>query len=134
MGENTLGRGKEQWRVALSIAAKMHEKMRENEKRYYQNRRSTHTFKIGDLVPLEKHNVDKMELKWEPNYRIVKLPSAWLAVVENQLSGKSERFNNGDLKLTHPCEDWELKPRSFGRAAKFVNHPDYLPEVDFSVN
>ena len=65
-----------------------------------------------------------MELKWESNYRIVKLPSVWQAVVENQLSGKSKRYNIGDLKLNHLSEDWELKPSSIGRAAKFVNHPD----------
>ena len=86
------------------------------------------------MVLLKKHNVDKTELIWEANYRIVKLPSAWSAVVENQLIGKSKRCNIGDLKIKHPCEDWELKPSSIGRAAKFVNHPDNLPEVDFSVD
>ena len=65
-----------------------------------------------------------MELKWEPHYRIVKLPSAWSAVVENQLSGKSKRCNIGDPKLKHLSEDWELKPSSIVRGAKFVNHPD----------
>ena len=74
-----------------------------------------------------------MDLKWEPNYRIVKLPSAWSVAVENQLSGKSKRCNTGDLKCEHPFEDWELKCSSIGRAAKFVNHPDTLPDIDFSV-
>ena len=76
MGENTLGKRIEQSRISLSIVAKMLEKMRANQKRYYQSRRSTHTFKVGDLVLLKKHNADKMEFKLEPNYRIVKLPSA----------------------------------------------------------
>ena len=75
-----------------------------------------------------------MELKLEPNYRIVKLPSAWSVAFENQLSGKSKRCNIGDLKLKHPSEDWELKPSSIGRAAKFVNHPQNLPDIDFSVD
>ena len=96
--------------MSLSIAAKMFEKMRENQKRHFQNRRSTHTFKVGDLVLREKHNAEEMDLKWGPNYRIVKLPSALSAVVENQISGKSKRCNIGDLKLKHPSEDWELKP------------------------
>ena len=112
----------------------MLEKVRANQKRYYQNRRSTNTFKVGDLVLLDKQNVDKMEIKWEPNYRIVKLPSAWSAFVENQLSGKSKRCNIGHLTLKHPSEEWELKPSSIGRAAKFVNHPDNLPDIDFSVD
>ena len=90
MGENALNKRIEQSRVSLSIATNMLEKMRANQKRYYENIRSTHTFKVGDLVLLRKHSVDKMELKWEPNYRIVKLPSGWSAVVESQLSGKSQ--------------------------------------------
>ena len=134
MGGITLGKKIEQSRVSLSIAAKMLEKMRPNQKRYYQNRRSIHTFKVGGLVLLRKHNVDKLELKWEPNYRIIKLPSAWSAVVENQLSGKNKRCNIGDLKLKHPSEDLELKPSSIGKAAKFVNHSDNLPDIDFSVD
>ena len=81
------------------------------------------------MVLLKKHHVDKMELKLETNNRIVKIPSAWSAVVENTLCGKSKRYNIGDLKLKHPSEDWELKPSSIARAAKFVNHPDNLPDI-----
>ena len=91
MSENTLGKRIEQLKVSLSTAAKMLEKMDANQKRYNENRRSTHTFQVGDFILLGKYSVDKLELKWEPNYRIVKLPSAWSAVVENQLSGKSKR-------------------------------------------
>ena len=36
-----------------------------------------------------------------------------------------------DLKIKLPSEDWYLKPGSIGRAARFVNHPDNLPDVDF---
>ena len=128
MDENILGRRIKQSREALSMATKMLGKMRENKKRYYQNRRSTLIFYI-----LKKHNVDKVELKWEPNYRNVKLLSAWSAVFEDHLSGKSKRYNIGDIKPKHPWEDWE-KSSSIRRAAKFVSHPDNLPEVDFSVD
>ena len=86
-GENNSGKGIEHIRVLLSIAAKILKKIRANQKRYYENRRFSHTFKVGDLVLLRKHNVDNMELKRDPNYRIVTLPSAWSALVENQLSG-----------------------------------------------
>ena len=55
-----------------------------------------------------------MELQWEWNYSIVKLPSAWSAVVENQLSEKSIRCNIGNLKLIHPWWGWELKTISMG--------------------
>ena len=50
------------------------------------------------------------------------------------LSGKSRRCNIDDLKLKHPCDYWEIKPSSIGRAIKFVNHPDYLPDIDFPVD
>ena len=55
-GDSSLAKQIEQSRVTLSIAAKMLEKMGENQKRHYQNRKSTHTFKVGDLVLLKKHN------------------------------------------------------------------------------
>ena len=72
-----------------------------------------------------------MDLKWEPNYRVVKLPSSWSAVVENQTNGRMKRCTEGDLKHKHLSEDWELRPSPIGRAARFVNHPDNVPEVDF---
>ena len=84
--------------------------MRDNQKRYYKNRKSTHTFKVGDLVLLKKHNKDKLELKWEPNYRIIKLPHKMSGIVENQFTGRTKRCNITDLKIKHPYEDWELKP------------------------
>ena len=62
-GDNTLAKQIEQSRVTLSMAAKMLEKMRENQKRYYKNRKSTHTFKVGDLVLYQKHNKEKLDLK-----------------------------------------------------------------------
>ena len=125
-GNNELGKRIEQSRVSLSIAANWLSKMRDRQKRYYLNRKSTHPFKVGDLVLLKKHQGDKMDLKWGPNYRVIKLTSAWSPIVENQTNGKTKRCNVGDLKLKHPSEDWQLKPCSVGRAAKFVNHPDNL--------
>ena len=40
----------------------------------------------------------------------------------------------GDLKCEHPSEHWEVKPSFIGGAVKFVNHPDNLPDIDFSVD
>ena len=97
----------------------------------YKNRKSTHTFKVGDLVLYQKHNKEKLDLKWEPNYRIIKLPHLWTALIENQSTGRTKRCNISDLKIKHPAEDWNLKPAAIGRAAKFVNHPDNLPDIDF---
>ena len=78
------------------------------------------------MVLVKKHSKDKLELKWEPGYRIIKLPTPWSAVVENQLTGKPRYNNVTDLKMKHPTENFELKAGNIGHAAKFVNHPDDL--------
>ena len=104
--ERTLGKRFDQLWITLSTAAKMLERMGANQKRHYQQGKATHKYQVGDLVILKKHNADKMDLRWDPNYRVVKLTSPWSAVVENQ--------NNGKTK--HPSEDWELKPSSISRA------------------
>ena len=79
-----------QSRITLSTAAKMLERMRPNQKRPYQHQRATHKFLVGDLVLLRKHNAYKMDLRWEPNYRVVRLMSPWSAAVENEMSGKTK--------------------------------------------
>ena len=71
-----------------------------------------------------------MDLRWEPNYRVLRLMSPWSTVVENQINGKTKQCNVGYLKPKHLFEDWELKPSSIGRVARFINHPDKLPDVD----
>ena len=40
----------------------------------------------------------------------------------------------GDLQKKHPYEDWQLKASNVDRAAKFVNHPTNLPEVEYTVD
>ena len=112
----------------------MLEKMRAIQKRHCQNRRATYKFQIGDLVVLKKHNADKMDLKWAPNYRVIKLQSPWSAAVANQTNGRTKRCNVGDLKLQHLSEDCKLKLSPIGRGAKFVNYPDNLPEMDLKSN
>ena len=133
-GESSLGESIEQTRVTLSIAAKMLERMRKNQKRTYEGRKTIHQFKVGDLVLLKKHAPEKLDLKWEPNYRISRLPTAWTAVIEHTVSGRTRRCNVGDLQKKHPHEDWQLKASNVGRAAKFVNHPSNPPEVKYTVD
>ena len=84
------------------MVAKMLERMRANQKRHHQHQRATHMFQVDDLVLLKKHNANKMDLRWEPNYRVVRLMSPWLAAAENQMSGKTKRCNVVDLKPKHP--------------------------------
>ena len=103
-GESSLCKSIEQSRVTLSIAAKMLERMRKNQKRTYEGRKTIHQFKLGDLV-LKKHAQEKLDLKWEPNYRIIRLLRAWTAVIEHTVSGRTRSCNVGDLQKKHPHED-----------------------------
>ena len=80
-GENPLGISIEQYRVPLSIAAKMLESMRKNQKRTYEDRKTIHQFKVGDLFLLKKCAQEKLDLKWELNNRIIRLPTTWTAVI-----------------------------------------------------
>ena len=66
-------------------------------------------FKVGDLVLLNKHNKDKLELKWEPGYRIVALLTKWTARITNKDTGEPQSVNVRDLKLKDSAEDWDLK-------------------------
>ena len=112
----------------------MLERMRKNQKRTYEGRKTKHQFKVGDLVLLRKHAQEKLDLKWKPNYRIIRLPTAWTAVIEHTVSSRTMRCNVRDLQKKHPHKDWQLKASNVGRAAKFVNHPNNLPEVEYTVD
>ena len=49
----------------------MLERMRENQKRAHEDRKTIPQFKVGDLILLKKYTQEKLDLKWEPNYRIM---------------------------------------------------------------
>ena len=108
--------------------------MQASQKRWYQHCKAIHKFWIGDLVLLKKHNADKMDFRWEPNYRVIRLKSPWSVLVENQTSGKTKCCNVADIKAKHPSEYWTLQPSPIGRATRFINHLDNLPDVDIAIN
>ena len=112
----------------------MLDRMRKNQKRAYESRKTIHQFKVGDLVLLKKHAQEKLDIEWELKYRIIRLPTAWTDVIENKMSGRNRRCNVGDLQKKHPHEDWQLKASNVGRSAKFVNHPSNLSEVGYTVD
>ena len=107
-GDSTLGKRIKQLQITLSTTAKMLERMQANQMKHYQHCRAIHKFQVGDLVLLKKHNTDKMDLQWEPNYRVIRLMSPWSAMVENQISIETKCSNVGGLKPKHPSEDWTL--------------------------
>ena len=111
----------------------MLQRMRKNQKGTYEGRKTIHQLKVGDLVLLKKHAQEKLDLKWEPNHRIIRLPTAWAAVNEHTVSGRTRSVMLGFYRRNLPHEDWQLKASNVGRAAKFVNHPSSLPEVEYTV-
>ena len=133
-GEYTLGKRIEKSQIALSHCSTNAGKDASEPKKTLPHCKATHKSQVGDLVLYKKHNADKMDLWWEPNYRVIRLTSPWSAIVENQMSAKMKCCNVGDIKLKHPMEDWTLEPSSVGRAARFINHPDNLPNVDISID
>ena len=90
---------------------------------------NTH-FKLVIWSWLRNTTKQSWNFKWVPGYRIMKLPTDWTAVIENQLTGSSRQCNVTDLKLKLPEKDWLLKADNVGKAAKFVNHSDNLPDID----
>ena len=54
--------------------------------------------------------------------------------MEDQSYGRTKRCNIAGHKIKHPSEDWNLKPGTIGRAARFVNHPENLPDINFIPN
>ena len=122
----------QQGQIALTTAAKNLKKKREAQKRPFLKNPSEHKFKVGDLVLYKKHDKKKLELKWEPGYRIVELPTKWSARITNKETGEPRRANIRDLKLKDPAEDWELKAENIGRGAKFINDPKGLPDIDWT--
>ena len=115
-GDSTLGKRIEQSQITLSIAAKMLERMQANQKRHYQHCRAHPQVSSRRFSPAKETNADRIDLRWEPNYRVIRLKSPWSVMVEDQISSKTKCCNVGDLKPKHPTEDWELKPSSIGRA------------------
>ena len=122
-GNFDIGYKIEQSQIALTTAAKNLEKKRALQKKPYENRPSDHSFKVGDLVLLYKHNKDKLDLQWEPGYRIVELQSPWTAKITNKTTGEPKRVNVRDLRLKDPAEDWDLKAESMGREPNLLMIP-----------
>ena len=130
-GNFDIGYEIQQGQIALATAAKNLQKKREAQKRPHAHRPAEHKFKVGDFVLYKKHTKTKLELQWEPGYRIVALPTKWTARITNKDTGEPKRVNVRDLKLKDPAEDWDLKPDSIGRGAKFINDPKKIPNIDW---
>ena len=70
----------------------------------------------------------KWDLKWRAGYRIVQIEHEGCYLhIKNQATGKIRSCNIKDIVLEPICELWNMNPE-FGRASKFINHPNNLPD------
>ena len=85
-------------------------------------------FKVGDRVYFKNKTPGKWDLKWKAGYRIVWIEHEGCYLhIENQATGKIRSCNVKDIILEPICELWNVNPE-FGRASKFINHPNNLPD------
>ena len=85
-------------------------------------------FKVGDRVYFKNKTPGKWDLKWRAGYRIIRIEhEGHYLHIENQATGKIRSCNVKDIVLEPICELWNVNPES-GRASKFINHPNNLPD------
>ena len=117
----------DQHRLSLSIAKKYLDDHRflTAEKR---TDRAEPGFKAGDRVYFKNKTPGKWDLKWRAGYRIVRMECEGCYLhIENQATGKIRSCNIKDVVLEPVRELWNINPE-FGRASKFFNDPDNLPD------
>ena len=87
-------------------------------------------FKVGDRVYFKNKTPGKWDLKWRAGYRIVWIERKGCYLhIENQATGKIRSCNVKDIVLEPISELWNVNPE-FGRASKFINHPNNLPDFN----
>ena len=70
----------------------------------------------------------KWDLKWRAGYRIIQIEcEGHYLHIENQATGKIRSCNVKDVVLEPISELWNVN-LEFGRASKFINHPNNLPD------
>ena len=85
-------------------------------------------FKVGDRVYFKNKTPGKWDLRWRAGYRIVQIERKGCYLhIKNQATGKIKFCNVKDVVLEPICELWNVNPE-FGRASKFINHPNNLPD------
>ena len=111
---------------------------------YLSEGTSTVVYKItySGKLPIHKRVLSllyyTMLINWNSNGSqitgLLNSPQPGQLLLRTNLVGKVKDATLVTSNLNTPPEDWELKPSSIGRAAKFINHPDNLPDIDFSVD
>ena len=90
-------------------------------------------FKVGDRVYFKNKTPGKWDLKWRAGYRIIWIEhEGHYLHIKNQATGKIRSCSVQYVVLEPICELWNVNPE-FGRASKFINHlnnlPDFTPDT-----
>ena len=117
----------DQHRLSLSIAKKYLD-----DHRFLTAEKTTDRaepgFKIGDRVYFKNKTPGKWDFKWRAAYRIIQIECEGCYLhIKNQATGKIRSCNVKDVVLEPISELWNVNPE-FGRASKFINHPNNLPK------
>ena len=76
---------------------------------------------VGHPVFYRKHaHYGKLDIKWEPFYRVIEQTSPVTFVIKNQLNGKTIKAHAGHLKLTK-IHDWEIPLTVTGKPQQKAN-------------
>ena len=116
----------EQHKAFMLVYGRLKKQQRRQAK--YANKNAQEVqIQVGDPVFYRKHaRSGKLDIKWEPFYRVIEQTSPVTFVIKNQLNGKTIKAHAGHLKLAK-IHDWEIpltatgKPR---RKANFVVAPE----------
>ena len=116
----------DQHRLSLSIAKKYLD-----DHRFLTAEKTTDRvepgFKVGDRVYFKNKTPGKWDLKWRAGYRIQIEHEGHYLHIKNQATGKIRSCNVKDVVLEPISELWNVNPE-FGRASKFINHRNNLPD------
>ena len=117
----------DQHRLSLSIAKKYLD-----DHRFLTAEKTTDRaepgFKVGDRVYFKNKTPGKWDLKLRAGYRIIQIEcKGHYLHIENQATGKIRSCNVKDIVLGPISELWNVNPE-FGRASKFINCPNNLPD------
>ena len=95
-------------RLALAIAKKT---LDENRFTATQKTisRDNPAFQVGDCVYFKNKQPGKWDLKWRPNYQIVRIEcNGHFIHTENQATGKTQSCNVTDIILESPVKFWNV--------------------------
>ncbi len=90
---------------------------------------------VGDPVMIPNHVRTGFAPRFNPQYRIVRFNSDHQVLLVDQ-HGKCHTANLHDIHYQHPIDRVIRaipEASAFGRAAKFVYHPDHVPNLHWTL-